>query len=90
MFSDDALQSWFGYVYGMLISWMVLMCQMCVYVVDYYQPFEISKDEWLFGDRQKTTGNLLEAFAVIGVVLCCDLMVYVLSYDAHSVHRDCH
>ena len=82
LFVDNPLQFWFSYIYGILISWIVSFCQCSVYIADYFQPLGDSDDNWLFGSRERTIGNLGMALAMISIVFCCDMTVYMLSYDA--------
>eukprot|EP01084_Bolivina_argentea_P078103 141700_1 len=88
IFSNNPLQAWFAYVYGILISWIVLTCQLCVIYADYFQPFENDKQYWLFGNnnKNKTTENLLLATFMIFITLVCDMMVYLFIFKAQRMN----
>ena len=83
IFNNNAFHVWVTYVYGILISWIVLCCQMSVIWADYYQPFENSEDYWLYGnnDIKKTPINLMSASLMIIITLICNMAVYAMVYN---------
>eukprot|EP01083_Nonionella_stella_P228329 809273_1 len=82
IFSNNPLDAWLAYVYAILISWIVLSCQCCVIYVDYFQSFERTKEDWLFGNNKKTRHNLVLATSIILITLICDMIVYLLLYSS--------
>merc|ERR1712228_492502 len=84
IFNDNPFHVWVTYVYGTLISWIVLSCQLSVVWADYYQPFEDADKYWIFGnnDIQKTSKNLMNASLMIGITFICNSIIYLMTFNA--------
>merc|ERR1712228_691288 len=84
IFNDNPFHVWVTYVYGTLISWIVLSCQLSVVLADYYQPFEDADKYWIFGnnDIQKTPKNLMNASLMIGITFICNSIIYLMTFNA--------